>query len=131
MNITFGTLFFLTVNVWRSVTLAPCFMIIMQMAVFLENHDFIYIKKRPDHAFADRNNRAWQDLAWMTEIEAKMLTTFSGSIWTQSSCNEQRGQGGKGADGVAAVDHGQVPIPAASHQPCVQAEYQSFCPPPQ
>jgi hypothetical protein len=53
------------------------------VALFLERNDFIYNKRRIDHTFASKKNKAWEDLAREMGKEVKALTTFFDSIRTQ------------------------------------------------
>ena len=53
------------------------------VALFLERNDFIYNKRRTDHIFASKKNKAWEDLAREMGKEVKALTIFFESIRTQ------------------------------------------------
>lgn len=46
------------------------------VALLLERNDFIYNKRRIDHVFASKKNKAWVDLAREMEKKVKVLTTF-------------------------------------------------------
>ena len=53
------------------------------VALFLERNDFIYNKRRTDHIFASKKNKAWEDLDREMGKEVKALTIFFESIRTQ------------------------------------------------
>lgn len=50
------------------------------MVKFLSNANFIYNKRMMDPAFADRKNRAWEELAPRLNVGVKVLMTSFGSV---------------------------------------------------
>ena len=79
------------------------------VALFLEMNDFIYHKRRTDHVFASKKNKAWEDLAREME-EVKVLTTSFESIHTQIGKLRRK------KSGQAAVDMGHIPVSGAPHR---------------
>ena len=53
------------------------------VALFLERNDYIYNKKRKDHTFVSKKNKAWEELAQEMGLEVKALMTFFESSRTQ------------------------------------------------
>lgn len=94
----------------------------------LENHSFIYDKKKLYHAFADWKNRAWEELTQTTGIKIKMLTMFFDSIRRHRQAAADQEWSDDGAVREAAVDLGQVPFPVALYFSHVtKRDVQSFC----
>ena len=46
------------------------------VVLFFERNDFIYNKRRTDHTFVSKTNKAWEDLAQEMGKEVKALITF-------------------------------------------------------